>query len=94
MLNVSLTSIGTSKNCTFNQAGYWVCFETLSTQGNLNWTTASSGLQGITFSPASGTLVAGQSMQVEVDVPRIPCETPATLTFTGPANSINVAVTC
>ncbi len=98
VLNVSLTSISASKNCTFNQAGYWVCFETLSSgqnsQANLNWTTASSGFQGITFSPAAGTLVTGQSIQVEVDVPRIPCETTATLTFTGPANSINVSVTC
>jgi Viral BACON domain len=98
VLNVSLTSISASKNCTFNQVGYWACFETLSSgqssQINLNWTAASSGFQGITFSPASGTIVAGQSMQVEIDVPRIPCETAATLTFTGPANSVNVSVTC
>ena len=98
VLNVSLTSISASKNCTFNPAGYWACFETLSSsqngQVNLNWTAASSGFQGITFSPASGTLAAGQSVQVEVDVPRIPCETLATLTFTGPANSVNVSMTC
>jgi hypothetical protein len=98
VLNVSLTSISASKDCTFNQAGYWACFETLSSsqngQINLNWTAASSGFQGITFSPASGTLPPGQSVQVEIDVPRIPCETAATLTFTGPANSVNVSVTC
>jgi hypothetical protein len=97
-LKVSETSISVSKNCTFNQAGYWACFETLSSsqnsQINLNWTAASSGFQGITFSPASGTLPPGQSVQVEIDVPRIPCETAATLTFTGPANSVNVSVTC
>ena len=90
-----------SSDCSGSQAstaGGWVCSVTVTNtgdvQGDLNWSASSSGAGGITFSPASGTLAAGASVQVTVNVPYNDCSAHATLTFVGPANTVNVSWNC
>ncbi len=100
-LSVQPTSINANRDCgtpTNSSAGGWVCNVTVTNtgnvQGDLNWSVSSSGVAGITFTPASGTLAAGASAQVTVNVPENGCQTPTTLTFVGPANTVNVAWNC
>ncbi len=100
-LSVQPSSINANNDCrtsTTFSAGGWVCHVTVTNtgnvQGNLNWSASSSGVAGITFTPASGTLAAGAPVQVTVNVPFNRCQTPTTLTFTGPANTVNIPWSC
>jgi hypothetical protein len=74
--------------------GGWNCTATLTNngdvQGNLDWSTSSNGVEGITFSPASGILAPGATVTLTVFVPRTNCPSSATLSFIGPANTVNV----
>ncbi len=65
-----------------------------SAQANLNWTASSSGVNGVTFSQASGTLSPGQTAQVSITIPNTACPAQADLTFTGPGNATNVLWSC
>ncbi len=101
-LSVRPSSINAnSSDCprsTNSSAGGWVCSVTVTNtgdvQGDLNWSASSSGAAGITFSPASGTLAAGEKVQVTVNVPSNDCLAHATLSFVGPTNTVNVAWIC
>ncbi len=92
MLSVQPTSINVySSGC--------VCHVTLTNtgdvqQGNLYWSASSSGVAGITFTPPSGILAPGASVQVTVNVPSNDCSRSATLTFVGPANTVTVNWNC
>lgn len=87
-----------NQNCSYNgTGGYWVCTASIansSSSVSLNWTSSSSGIAGITFNPASGTLEPGQGTRVQVIVPANNCQAQATLTFSGPANSDNITWYC
>ncbi len=64
-------------------------------EGKLNWTTASSGVQGISFNPTSGTLLPDQQTQVVVTVAQdVKCPASAAFTFKTSGNSINVSWYC
>src|SRR5205085_970515 len=64
------------------------------THSNLDWSASSSGLNGVTFSPSNGTLTPGQSIQVVISVPSTDCPINSTLTFSGPANNVQVGLSC
>jgi len=65
-----------------------------SAQANLNWSASSGGVNGVTFSQASGTLSPGQTAQVSVSIPNTACPAQADFTFTGPGNATNVLWSC
>ncbi|HLI09658.1 MAG TPA: hypothetical protein VKV40_24055 [Ktedonobacteraceae bacterium] len=85
-------------DCGYNaSSGYWTCTASIansSTSLSLNWTSSSSGIAGIIFKPASGTLGPNQGTRVQIIVPSNNCSAQATLTFSGPANSDNVSWYC
>jgi len=85
-------------NCTYNANTGWTCVVSLSSsqsaQANLNWIASSSGVNGVTFSQASGTLSPGQTAQVSVSIPNTACPSQADFTFTGPGNATNVLWSC
>jgi len=93
-LSVSPSSLNALKDCNpDNNRLVWLCHVTITNNGNvhanLNWST--NGPSNITFSPASGTLAAGASVRVEIDIPFNGCPDSAALGFIGPANSVTVA---
>jgi hypothetical protein len=75
----------------------WECYVSLINSGevnaNLNWSTSSSGMSGISFTPSSGTLGAGLQVEVKITIPYSRCPANATLTFSGPVNSVTVTWT-
>jgi hypothetical protein len=85
-LTADKTSFNGNKDCSFNNG--WTCKLNLGTnsgdQGLLNWSATSSGINGITISPASGTVAGGRSTPVSFTVPFVDCSSGsgATLTFT------------
>ena len=100
-LSVQPTSINANSVCspTSSQTvSGWNCTVTLTNnsdvQGNLDWSASNSGASGITITPASGILTPGAKMQVTVFVPFNICPTSATLSFIGPANTVNVPLSC
>ena len=98
MLSVRPSSFdlrGSSPACPGDTAtGSWVCTVTLTNTGqaNLNWWASSNSSQ-VSFSRASGSLASGASVPVNVTITPYYCNG-STLTFSGPANSVNVPVTC
>jgi len=85
-------------NCTYNAEIGWTCTATLSSfataQSSLGWSANSNGVSGITFTPKSGTLLAGQSVPVTISIPNSVCPANATFTFTGPGNQVVVPWSC
>ncbi|HET9920939.1 MAG TPA: hypothetical protein VFQ30_13905 [Ktedonobacteraceae bacterium] len=86
------------QSCSFNgNSGLWTCTASIansSSSQSLNWTSSSSGISGIVFKPASGTLGPNQGTRVQIYVPSNNCQAQATLTFSGPANSDNITWYC
>jgi hypothetical protein len=82
-LTTSKTNLNGNTDCTFSNG--WTCNVTLSTsanaQGQLSWSTSSSGVNGISFNPPNGILTAGQSIPVTITVPSTACPASANLTF-------------
>jgi Viral BACON domain len=100
-LSANATTLTTRLNCKLQQVAkgvLWRCPITLSSSANatsnLNWTSTSSGIAGISTQPASGTLTPGQSAAVEIDIPRFPCGNTGVATFFGPVNNVTVTVSC
>jgi hypothetical protein len=60
---------------------------------SLKWS-ASSGLSGVSFNPASSTLLPRHTIRVQIRVPQHYCPTKGTFTFTGPANTVTVSWSC
>jgi hypothetical protein len=92
-LSVNPSSLDASRDCTLdNNQTVWICHVKVKNDGNvhanLNWSTI--GSSNVSFKPASGTLAAGASVQVEVDIQFNGCPAGAGLTFIGPANSVTV----
>lgn len=96
-LTASKTSFNANTDCTFSNG--WACSLDLGTgqsdQGELNWSAASSGINGITISPASGTLAAGGSATVHITVPNATCPANASLSFAEKGgNVVTVSWSC
>ena len=84
-------------NCAYSAGQGWTCTTMLAnqdTQQSLNWSATASGVNGITVTPPGGTLSPGQSASVSIFVPDTTCPANATITFSGPANSVNVTWNC
>ncbi|MEO8954724.1 MAG: hypothetical protein ABI396_04055 [Ktedonobacteraceae bacterium] len=85
-------------NCSYTQGQGWDCLvkvsNSYSAQTSLNWTASGSGIAGITFYPKRGTLLPGQIAHVNALIPDMTCPRNATLTFTGPSNTVPVAWHC
>jgi Viral BACON domain len=93
------TLIPVNRQCKPDQAGsLWTCSVLLTNNSNavsLNWS-ATSGINGINFSPSSGTLPPGINNSVQISIPQSDCTTigKGILTFTGPANTVSVEWYC
>ncbi|HLZ81183.1 MAG TPA: hypothetical protein VKP04_06090, partial [Ktedonobacteraceae bacterium] len=87
-----------NKQCTLNQdLKYWTCIASISNSSqssSLSWRSSSSGVSNISFNPSSATLPPGGGQRVTITVPENSCQTPTTLTFSGPANSANISWSC
>lgn len=98
ILTVNLTSIDANRDCSLVTASEWSCTEILTnnpgTQTSLNWTASSGGNKSIVFRQSSGTIAPGQTVSVVFLVSTAACQAPITLIFTGPANTVNVPLTC
>ncbi len=96
-LYVSSGHLQAYSDCSYAQGQSWMCVETLSSHADahskLAWS-ATSNLPGILFYPSGGTLSPGQSAQVNVVIGDTTCPANATLTFAGPANSVDVPWSC
>ncbi len=99
-LSVSPTSlIGSNPPCQFSaNSGYYICYVTLtntSTTLSLAWTSSTNLLPGAIIKPASGTLGPGQLQpRVLIAIPVTDCSVGASITFSGPANSVTLPWTC
>jgi hypothetical protein len=91
-------SVPGDSNCTYDATAGWSCTAALSSlvtaQSNLDWTSASSGISNVSFSPSSGTLTPGQNTSVTISIPNTACPANATFTFSGPANNVALAWSC
>ena len=72
-------------NCSYTAAQGWICSATVSSDANnqstLTW--SANQLNGISFSPSSGTLTPGQTEPVTIAIFDMACPANATLTFSG-----------
>ncbi|MFL5667189.1 MAG: BACON domain-containing protein [Ktedonobacteraceae bacterium] len=97
LLSVNPNGFEGYTNCSYAQGEGWFCVATLINikgERSLNWKASSSGLSGIAFYPASGTLLPGRATQVIAFIPETTCSASANLTFTGPANTVRVPWRC
>ena len=98
--NVSSFSSPGDAHCAYNGNQGWICHTAISTSsqalGNLAWSVSSSGLNGITITPTSGSLAPGQAQQVTMAIPNTICPASATFTFTfkGGENPVSVRWSC
>ncbi len=85
-------------DCSYDPAHGWTCQAQLDnavgTSTNLQWSASSTGISGVTFTPASGTLLPGNSQSVNIFIPNTPCPAGATFTFKGPGNSVSIPWNC
>ncbi len=97
-INTTSFSVSNSQQCKLVKRIWQCTIITLSNSAtaisNLDWTAFSSGVAAITIKPASGTLQPGQTIAIEIDIPRFSCTNTATVTFIGPTNSVTVTISC
>ncbi|MGH2496704.1 MAG: BACON domain-containing protein [Ktedonobacteraceae bacterium] len=99
ILSVTPTSLTANNSpCYFSPtAGYYICYVTVtntSQTSGLNWT-SSTNPSGIILKPANGTLGPGQQQpRVLIEIPANDCSNGATITFSGPGNSVTVSWVC
>ena len=81
-----------------NLAGCGHCIVTATNQSptrSLTWSASSSGIRGVTITPAGGTLSPREHLSVTIAVPStITCPASDTIIFTGPVNSVRVLWSC
>ena len=100
ILSVSVSRlVGNNPPCQYlPTAGFYICYVTLtntSSTSSLNWTSSTKLLPGAAIKPASGTLAPGQSQpRVLIEIPANDCSMGASVTFSGPANSVTLPWTC
>ncbi|GAC1349371.1 MAG: hypothetical protein NVSMB27_21880 [Ktedonobacteraceae bacterium] len=87
-----------SKQCTLSQdLKYWTCIASISNSSqslSLSWKSSSTGVPNITFNPPSNTLAPGGGERVIITIPVNNCQTPTTLSFTGPVNTATISWGC
>ncbi len=89
-LSVSPTSFSVPNNCQGSPTGgSWICSTTLTNVGKTSLSWSASG-NAPSVSPSSGKLSPGDSVVVSITVG---CSN-YTVTFSGPANSVDVTVNC
>ena len=91
--------IGNNPPCQFvATANVYVCYVTVtntSTTASLSWTSSTNLLPGAIVKPSNGTLGPGQSQpRVLIEIPASDCAAGASITFSGPANSVTLPWTC
>lgn len=98
MLVASPSRFNANADCRYNMNRGWRCVATLSNlknaQAPLDWYATSSGIDGITFVPSSGTLLPGQRMRVTIRILNTVCPAQANFRFTGPGNVQDVSWNC
>lgn len=100
ILSVSVSRlVGNNPPCQFlPTAGFYICYVALtntSSTVSLSWTSSTNQLPGAAIKPASGTLAPGQSQpRVLIEIPGRDCANGASVTFSGPANSVTLPWTC
>lgn len=100
MLSVSEARlIGNNPPCQLSPtAGIYICYVTITNTSStlsLNWTSSTNLLPGAGIKPGSGTLAPGQSEpRVLIEIPASDCSNGASVTFSGPANSVTLPWTC
>lgn len=98
ILKVSPTSFNANTDCSSSTSAGWTCTATLSRgdtlKKKLSWSASSSGIAGITFSPATGILPPGGTVAISIAVPNSTCPASATLVFKGPDNTVDVPWSC
>jgi len=91
-------SFNASKDCTLDSnLSAWICIASISNSSNslsLSWKSSSSGVANIAFKPSGDTMTPNGGERVEIIVPKNNCQIPTTLTFTGPANAVNITWSC
>jgi hypothetical protein len=98
--NISSFSSPGDAHCAYHGNQGWICQAAISTSsqalGNLIWSVSSSGLNGITITPASGSLTPGQAQQVTMAIPNTVCPASATFIFTfkGGEDPVSVRWSC
>lgn len=96
-MSASPTDFMNGKNCTSSSSG-WACVIALTNTSNmtsLNWSATSSATQ-VSFSPAGGTLAAGKTVNVTINV-AVKTICPAQITFNfsyGSTNPISANWSC
>lgn len=96
-LLISPLSFNAGTDCTVAQSQSWTCSATVSNlnaQSTLYWSASSSGVSGITFFPTNGLLASGQTMQVNITVPRTNCPATAVFSFKGPTSTTTIPWNC
>ena len=85
-----------SNDCSYSNG--WTCsiyiFASQASGHSVNWSSSSSGINGITFSPPTGTIISSEQIQVIIFVPNTSCPANATLNFIGPVNIWQVGWGC
>jgi hypothetical protein len=98
--NISSFSSPKDAHCAYHGNQGWICQTAISTSshamGNVVWSVSSSGLNGITMTPTSGSLAPGQRQQVTMAIPNTICPASATFTFTfkGGEEPVSVRWSC
>jgi hypothetical protein len=100
ILSVSPTRLtGNNLPCKLSPtAGFYICYVTVtntSTTLSLSWTSSTNLLPRVIVKPANGTLAPGQQQpRVLIEIPANDCSKGASITFSGPANSVTLPWTC
>jgi len=95
-LSVTPTSLIGSQGC-LSSGGNFICLATLTNTSqtlNLLWTVTTNLLPGSSIIPTNGTLSPGQSIRVQIVIPLNDCAPGASITFSGPGNSVTVPWIC
>ncbi|HEX6482658.1 MAG TPA: hypothetical protein VF043_27765 [Ktedonobacteraceae bacterium] len=91
-------SVPGDPNCNYDVTSGWTCTAILgsyrSAQSDLRWTASGTGVNGITFNPANGTLTPGQIVPVSIFIPNTACPAAADFTFRGQANTVDIPWHC
>jgi serine/threonine protein kinase len=93
-LAISPASFSNGNNCGYGANHGWICSTALSNTGKqpINWAASSTGSPSVSFSPASGTLAAGATVNVTIMVGAMTvCPGNATFAFTDTASSSDTA---
>lgn len=96
-ISANPTSLTGSIDCPSPNGGAYLCSITLmnnSQSASLTWTYSAQSIPSLVVNAASFTIAPGQTEQVQLNISVNDCSNGASITFTGPANSVTVAWQC